>query len=90
MSDLNALFTDREVEHAWTLEVARWEEEQETSPEVTLLRAETEAIVTRRKETATRPANYAVAVPLPSNDMTDEEIVEFLQDLDYNRWREER
>jgi len=47
MSSKNDALEDWEVDFFWRRAVDRWEREQDTSPEVDLLRAETERLVTQ-------------------------------------------
>ena len=82
MTSKNEALQDWEVDFFWRRSADRWEWEQDTSPEVELLRAETEKQVTQEKVWMVfRPVYNGVVVPLPAN-MTDEEIQQFINDRD--------
>ena len=82
MSTLSDIWSDREIEHAWTLEVGTWEEEHERSPEVDLVRAETQRLVTATPRRSFVITANGPVIPLPYADMTEEEIVDYLNELE--------
>jgi hypothetical protein len=76
MTSKNEALQAWEVDFFWRHSVDRWEWEQDTSPEVDLLRAETERLVTRFV-----PVYDGPVIALPAN-MTDEEVQEYINDQD--------
>lgn len=77
MSDLSSSFTDREVDHEFDLQAPAWEYEQERSPEVTLVRAETERLVTQASRYPFR--RQRVHGLISYTEMTDDELRAFMR-----------